>query len=67
MLFRSDILPEDYDFDAHKELVGMQPGDVEVTFADVAELADDTWFKPQTPLREGLRRFSEWYKKYYTP
>lgn len=65
-LKKADILPEDYDFDAHKELVGMQPGDVEVTFADVAELAEDTGFKPQTPLREGLRRFSEWYKRYYT-
>lgn len=61
-LKRAEILPEDYDFDAHKELVGMQPGDVEVTFADVSELVEDTGFKPQTSLREGLKRFAEWYK-----
>ncbi len=64
-LKRADILPEDYDFDAHKELVGMQPGDVEVTYADVTELEEDTGFKPQTSLKEGLRRFARWYKEYY--
>lgn len=64
-LKRADILPKDYDFDACKELVGMQPGDVEVTFADVSELVKDTGFKPETSLREGLGRFAEWYKSYY--
>lgn len=64
-LKKADILPEDYDFDAHKELVGMQPGDVEVTYADVKELEKDTGFKPQTSLQEGLRQFARWYKEYY--
>lgn len=64
-LKRAKILPEDYDFDAHKELVGMQPGDVEVTFADVSELAEDMGFRPGTDLREGLRRFAEWYREYF--
>lgn len=64
-LKRADILPGDYDFDSHKELAGMQPGDVEVTFADVSELVKDTGFKPETSLREGLGRFAEWYKSYY--
>lgn len=64
-LKRADILPGDYDFDAHKELVGMQPGDVEVTYADVSELVKDTGFKPETPLREGLGRFAKWYREYY--
>ena len=63
-LKRAEVLPEDYDFEAHKELVGMQPGDVEVTFADVSELEQDTGFKPATTLREGIRRFAEWYKEY---
>ena len=64
-LKRAKVLPEDYDFEAHKELVGMQPGDVEVTFADVSELERDMGFKPGTPLVEGLRRFAKWYKSYY--
>lgn len=64
-LKRAEILPADYDFDAHKELVGMQPGDVEMTYADVSELVKDTGFKPQTSLEEGLGQFSRWYKEYY--
>lgn len=65
-LVRAGVLPEDYDFDAHKELVAMQPGDVPVTFADTAALERDYGFRPHTPLREGLRRFAEWYKGYYS-
>lgn len=64
-LIRAGVLPEDYDFDAHKELVAMQPGDVPVTFADTSALERDFGFKPSTPLREGLRKFAEWYKKFY--
>lgn len=64
-LVRAEILPTDYDFDAHKELVAMQPGDVPVTYADTSALERDFGFKPQTPLREGLRRFAEWYKGFY--
>ena len=64
-LIRAGVLPEDYDFDAHKELVPMQPGDVPVTFADTSALERDYGFKPSTPLREGLRRFAQWYKEYY--
>ena len=59
------VLPEDYDFEAHKELVGMQPGDVEITYADVSGLECDFGFKPATSLREGLRRFARWYKDFY--
>ncbi|MCM1184050.1 MAG: GDP-mannose 4,6-dehydratase [Roseburia sp.] len=59
------VLPEAYDFEAHKELVGMQPGDVEITCADVSELERDFGFKPSTKLREGLRRFARWYKDFY--
>lgn len=59
------VLPEDYDFDAHKELVGMQPGDVEITYADVSELERDFGFKPSTSLRDGLRSFAKWYKDFY--
>lgn len=59
------ILPADYDFEAHKELVGMQPGDVEVTYADVSGLEQDFGFKPNTSLRDGLRNFAQWYKKFY--
>ncbi len=59
------VLPEDYDFEAHKELVGMQPGDVEITYADVSGLERDFGFKPATGLREGLRRFARWYKDFY--
>lgn len=62
-LIRAGILPEDYDFDAHTELVPMQPGDVPVTFADTAPLERDFEFRPSTPLREGLRKFAEWYAK----
>ena len=64
-LIRAGVLPEDYDFEAHKELVAMQPGDVPVTYADTTPLEEDFGYKPATPLREGLRAFSEWYKGYY--
>ncbi len=64
-LVSAGVLPEDYDFEAHKELVPMQPGDVEVTYADVSALQEDFGFKPDTPLREGLRSFAKWYKEYY--
>ena len=64
-LKRSAILPQEYDFEAHKELVGMQPGDVEVTYADVSELERDFGFKPSTDLRDGLRNFARWYKEFY--
>ena len=64
-LVRAGVLPADYDFDAHKELVPMQPGDVPVTSADTSALERDFGFKPHTPLREGLRKFAEWYKEYY--
>lgn len=64
-LIRAGVLPEDYDFDAHKELVAMQPGDVPVTYADTTPLEEDFGYKPATPLRDGLRAFAEWYKKYY--
>ena len=62
-LVRAGILPEDYDFDAHTELVPMQPGDVPVTYADTAPLERDFGFRPSTPIRTGLRRFAEWYAK----
>ena len=64
-LVRACVLPVDYDFEAHKELVPMQPGDVPVTFADTEPLERDFGFKPHTPLREGLRKFAEWYKEFY--
>lgn len=64
-LVRAGVLPEDYDFEAHKELVPMQPGDVPVTYADTTALERDFGFKPSTPLREGLRKFAEWYKDFY--
>lgn len=64
-LIRAGVLPSDYDFDAHKELVPMQPGDVPVTYADTTPLEQDFGFKPSTPLREGLRKFAEWYRGYY--
>ena len=64
-LIRAGILPADYDFEAHKELVPMQPGDVPATYADVSALENDTGFRPDTPLREGLRRFTAWYRAYY--
>ncbi len=64
-LIRAGVLPEDYDFEAHKELVPMQPGDVPVTYADTSALEQDFGFKPSTSLREGLRKFAEWYKEFY--
>lgn len=64
-LVRAGVLPEDYDFEAHKELVPMQPGDVPVTYADCGPLLRDYGFQPNTSLREGLRRFAEWYKDFY--
>lgn len=65
-LVRAGVLPEDYDFEAHRELVPMQPGDVPVTYADTAPLERDFGFKPSTPLRTGLRNFAQWYKATYT-
>ena len=64
-LIRAEVLPADYDFEAHKELVAMQPGDVPVTYADTSALERDYGFKPNTSLRTGLRNFAEWYKKFY--
>ena len=64
-LVRAGVLPEDYDFESHKELVPMQPGDVPVTYADTTPLERDYGFKPNTSLRTGLRRFAEWYKEFY--
>ena len=64
-LVRVGVLPADYDFDAHKELVGMQPGDVPVTYADSRGLEEDYGFRPEIGIREGLRAFAEWYKEYY--
>ncbi len=64
-LIRAGVLPENYDFEAHKRLVPMQAGDVPVTFADTSALERDFGFRPHTPLREGLRRFAEWYKAFY--
>lgn len=64
-LIRANVLPENYDFEAHKKLVPMQPGDVPITYADTTALEKDFGFKPGTSLREGLRKFAEWYKKFY--
>lgn len=64
-LVAAGVLPADYDFEAHKELVPMQPGDVPVTYADTTPLEQDFGFKPATPLREGLRKFAKWYKEFY--
>ena len=64
-LIAAKVLPSDYDFEAHKELVAMQPGDVPVTFADTTPLEEDFGFRPSTPLRDGLRAFAQWYAKYY--
>lgn len=64
-LVRAGVLPAEYDFEAHKELVPMQPGDVPVTYADTTPLVQDFDFKPSTPLREGLCKFAEWYNGYY--
>ena len=64
-LIRAEVLPSDYDFDTHKKLVAMQPGDVPVTYADTSALEADFGFKPDTNLRDGLRKFAEWYKEFY--
>ena len=64
-LTRAEVLPADYDFEAHKKLVPMQPGDVPITYADTTALEEDFGFKPSTSLREGLRKFAEWYKEFY--
>ena len=64
-LLRAGVLQQDYDFDSHKKLVPMQPGDVPVTYADTTPLENDFGFRPSTPLRDGLRAFAQWYKSYY--
>ena len=64
-LISAGVLSEDYDFESHKELVAMQPGDVPVTYADTTPLEQDFGFKPNTSLRDGLRSFARWYKKFY--
>ena len=64
-LVNAGVLPRDYDFEAHKKLVPMQPGDVPVTYADTSALERDFGFKPSTTMREGLRSFAQWYKKFY--
>lgn len=64
-LIRAGVLPEDYDFESHKELVPMQAGDVPITYADTTPLERDYGFKPNTSLRDGLRKFAEWYKEFY--
>ena len=64
-LIRAEVLPKDYDFESHKELVPMQAGDVPVTYSDTSPLEEDYGFKPNTSLREGLRKFAEWYKEFY--
>lgn len=64
-LIAAGVLPEDYDFETHKKLVPMQPGDVPVTYADTTPLEEDFGFRPDTPLREGLRKFARWYKEFY--
>lgn len=65
-LIRAKVIPEDYNFDAHKKLVPMQPGDVPITYADTSGLEKDFGFKPSTDLRDGLRKFAEWYSKFYS-
>lgn len=64
-LIRAGVLPENYDFESHKQLVPMQPGDVPITFADTSALEKDLGFKPNTSLRSGLRKFAQWYKEFY--
>ena len=64
-LKKAKVLPEDYDFEAHKKLVGMQPGDVEVTYADVSQLEQDFGFKPSISLKDGLNKFAKWYYEFY--
>ena len=63
-LVRAGVLPSDYDFEGHRELVGMQPGDVPVTYADSRGLEEDYGFVPKIGIREGIRKFAEWYKEY---
>ena len=64
-LVRAEVLSKDFDFEAHKKLIPMQPGDVPITYADTAPLERDYGFKPSTPLRVGLRNFVGWYKQFY--
>ena len=64
-LIEAKVLPQNYDFEIHKELVAMQPGDVPITYADTKQMEDDMNFKPSTSLREGLKKFAKWYKNYY--
>ena len=64
-LVRAKVLPSDFDFETHKKLVPMQAGDVPITYADTSELEKDFGFKPHTTLREGLRKFAEWYYEFY--
>lgn len=64
-LVRAKVLPNDNDFEAHKKIVPMQPGDVPITYADTSVLEEDMGFKPNTSLRDGLRKFVEWYKEFY--
>ena len=64
-LIWAGVLPADYDFESHKKLVPMQPGDVPVTYADTTALEEDFGFRPKTSLRDGLRRFAEWYREFY--
>ena len=64
-LVSAGVLPKDYDFEAHRELVGMQPGDVPITYADSSALENDYGFKPETDIRTGLRAFAKWYAQYY--
>ena len=64
-LIAAKVLPTDYDFESHKKLVPMQPGDVPITYADTSALERDFGFKPSTTLREGLRKFAQWYKDFY--
>lgn len=64
-LIQAEVLPKDYDFEGHKELVAMQPGDVPVTYADTTPLENDFGFKPSTSLRDGLKEFAKWYKEFY--
>ena len=62
---KNKVLPSEYDFEAHKKLVPMQKGDVPITYADTSDLERDFGYKPSTPLRDGLRKFAEWYYAYY--
>lgn len=64
-LIKAEILPNDYDFETHKELVGMQPGDVQITYADTTSLEKDFGYKPSTSLEQGIKKFAEWYAEYY--